>query len=780
MSKNKTTPISIKEKMQTSYLNYSLSVIIGRALPDVRDGLKPVHRRILYATKKLGLTHDKAHKKSARIVGEVLGKYHPHGDAAVYNAMVRMAQEFSQRYKLIDGHGNFGSIDGDNAAAMRYTEARLAKISKELLADIDDDTVDFNDNFDGSLEEPEVLPTKIPSLLVNGSSGIAVGMSTNIPPHNLNNVSDALIALLDNDTISIDKLINIIKGPDFPTGGQIIGKKGIKKAYKTGKGKVILRGKSKIEQKGNKRNKIIITEIPYQLSKAKLIEEIVDTVKKNKIKHVYDVRDETGREGLRVVIELKNKANPKIILNRLFKFTSLQKNFRINMLALVDRTPKVMNLKDILQHFIDFRKEIVTRRTEHRLKNAKDKAHTLIALKKATDQLDEVIAIIRNSRSTNKAKRKLQRKLELTKKQAKAILNMKLQRLVGLEIEKLEEDLKTTQAKIKDLESILANDSKLKDIIKTELLAIKDEYGDNRNTDIIEDINKAKLDKKDLIKDKKAVISLSFNKFIKRSEKVEQVRASKNDFITHILVGGSHDKLLIFSESDKAHILKLHNLPEHHSLSTGEPLKEFIKLPYNEKITGLFLLNKDTEQKNILLATKNGLVKKSKARDYETKISSLKAINLEESDRIIGLKATENDKNLLLATKKGYVIHFSEDEISLTGRNTKGSKGINLVKNDEVVSLATSNQNDYLIALTQNSRLIKKAISKLTIQKRNGRGINILETEKEEIKEAIAVSKEEEFALIDDEDNLIIENTDNIKAVNNTKLTDIRKIKKRS
>ncbi|GAB6098129.1 DNA gyrase subunit A [Halanaerocella petrolearia] len=755
-------PVSIEDKMQDSYLNYSLSVIIGRALPDVRDGLKPVHRRILYATKKLGLTPDKAHKKSARIVGEVLGKYHPHGDRAVYDAMVRMAQEFSQRYKLIDGHGNFGSIDGDSAAAMRYTEAKLAPISLELLKDIEEDTIDFIDNFDGSLEEPTVLPSRVPNLLVNGSSGIAVGMSTNIPPHNLSELTDGLIKLLDNPDLEVEDLIKTISGPDFPTGGEIVGNKGIKQAYETGKGKIALRGKTTVEDRGRGRERIVITEIPYQLNKTKLIKEIANTVKKDKVNNVSNVRDESDREGLRIVIDLKKKADPEIILNRLYKYTSLQSNFRINMLALIDQQPKVMNLKTILKHFIDFRKEVVTRRTEYELRKAKDREHILLGLKKAIDNLDQVIKIIRQSDSSKKAKKNLQRQLEVTKKQAEAILNMKLQRLVSLEIEKLEDELAQLKEEIESLNIILNEEEKLKELIKKELIEVKEEYGDQRKTKIIEDDSKAKLDKKDLIKDKKAVISLSHNHKIKRTDSKENIRSGKNDFITHVLSGRSHNKILFFTQTGQVHLLKIHQISEHHGLSTGDPLSDFIKLPLNDEIVDIVILNEEVQEDYITIATKNGLVKKTKGKEYKTSVSSLKAINLAEDDEVIGIKVTNGEENLLLGTKEGYTIHFAETEVSPTGRNTKGRKGIKLQEDDQVISFHTTNEDQVVVSLTENGRGKISPITDYNLQQRNGKGLQTMSSDNYKLLNIIAGNREDELMLITDEDQLIRKKIDQI------------------
>ncbi|WP_027340853.1 DNA gyrase subunit A [Halonatronum saccharophilum] len=762
MKDKKVTPVSIEEKMKSSYLNYSLSVIIDRALPDVRDGLKPVHRRILYATKKLGLTPDKPHKKSARIVGEVLGKYHPHGDAAVYNAMVRMAQNFSQRYQLIDGHGNFGSIDGDSAAAMRYTEAKLTPLSEELLKNIDENTVQFTDNFDGSLQEPRVLPSRVPNLLVNGSSGIAVGMSTNIPPHNLNEVIDSLIKLLEDPNKSIEDIMDIIPGPDFPTGGTIIGNTGIKKAYKTGKGSITLRGKSVVEGAGSGRKRIVITEIPYQLTKTKLIEEIADAVKKAKVDNIKDLRDESDRHGIRVVIDLKRKANPEIILNRLYKYTSLQSSLRINLLALVDQEPKVMNLKKILNHFLDFRKEVILNRTSYQLAQKEEREHILIGLKKATDNLDKVIEVVRKSKSTKIAKKNLQRELEVTKVQAEAILNLKLQRLVGLEIEKLNEDLKKVRAEIKFLKSILDKKDVLEGIIKDELLEVKDRYGDPRKTEIIADDSKAELDKKDLIKDKKVVISLSFRNYIKRSDTRDNIRAGKNDFITHIVEGRTHDKLVFITDKGQAHFITAHQVPEHHGLSTGDPLNQFLKLPMNEKIVTILMLNKSNKEKYITIATKDGLVKKTEAKEYESTISSIIALNLNDGDEVIGASFTDGDNKILLGTKAGYTIHFEEEQVSPTGRNTKGSKGINLKEDDEVISFNITDKSDLVIALTKNGRGKATPLDEYTLQNRYGKGLKTLSNDKYTLLSLFSAEENEKIMLVSGNGELKEMKIDNI------------------
>lgn len=754
MIEQEITPVPIEDKMKESYLNYSLSVIISRALPDVRDGLKPVHRRILYATKKLGLTPNKPHKKSARIVGEVLGKYHPHGDAAVYDAMVRMAQYFSQRYKLIDGHGNFGSIDGDSAAAMRYTEARLAPLSEELLADIEKETINFVDNFDGSLQEPTVLPSRVPNLLVNGSSGIAVGMSTDIPPHNLKEVISALIHLLEDQDLTIEDLMEYIPGPDFPTGGKIIGNDEIKKAYRTGKGRITLRGKTKIEKRSRNCESIVITEIPYQLNKSKLIEEIADTVKKGKVDNVTNVRDESDQDGLRIVIELKSKANTEIILNRLYKYTSLQTSQRINMLALVDQQPEVMDLKTILQHFLDFRREVVTRRTEFELQKAKNRQHILLGLKEAIDNLDKVISIIRNSQKPSTAKKNLQDKLNVSKKQAAAILDMKLQRLVSLERKKITEELTELKEKIEALNSILNKKEVMDDLIKEELIETKEEYGDERKTEIITDESKAELDESDLIKNEDIVLSFSYNKYLKRTTDMENIRAGKGDYITDIMTGTTRDDLLFFTNTGQVHILKTHEIPEHHGLSTGDPLSDYLKLPLDEEIVDILLLTDETKEKYITIATEQGLVKKTVGKKYETTVSSIKAINLNEGDEVIGVKVTDGQQNLFLGTKGGQTIHFNEDSISDTGRNTKGSKGINLAENDKVISFNLTAESDYVITATADGRATRTDIGAYQIQNRNGKGLKTLTNDSYEVIGIIAANRENKLLFVTKEGQL--------------------------
>ncbi|ADO77172.1 DNA gyrase subunit A [Halanaerobium praevalens] len=720
-------PIAIEDKMKDAYLNYSLSVIIGRALPDVRDGLKPVHRRILFAARELGLFHSKAHKKSARLVGEVLGKFHPHGDSAVYDAMVRMAQDFNQRYQLIDGQGNFGSIDGDSAAAMRYTETKLTEIAEALLANIDQKTVNFVDNFDGSLQEPEVLPSKIPNLLVNGSSGIAVGMSTSIPPHNLGEVIDALVHLLDYPNARLETIIkNHLPGPDFPTGASIIGNDGIKAAYQSGKGKITLRAKSKIEKKKRHKN-LIITEIPYQVNKSKLIEEIAELVNKGKISSVSDLRDESDKKGIRIVIELKANADPELTLNRLYKYTNLQNNFRINLLAINDKKPVVMGLLEILNHFLDFRKEIIKNHSKYNLTKAENRYHILEGLKKAIDQLDIVIDVIRNSEAKKEAKAKLVKKLKISERQAQSILEMQLQRLVGMEFEKLEAEKKDLAQKIKYYKNILNNEEELKSVLRAELKEIKKKFSDPRRTDIIADDSKAEITKNDLIKEKKAIISLSYRGIIKRNDEYKNLRTAKNDYLISTVGGSSLDQLLFFSNQGEVYNLQVHNIEEHHGLATGENLSKYLQIPINESIIDLNILSKNkakTKNKYYTFVTENGLIKRTEVDEYRTNYSHIRAIKLDE-DQLVNVEKTDEASDLIVISKKGYLIRFKGSSFSTTGRNTLGSRAINLIKNDKVLYFSTFENNSFIISISENGRANKIKLSEFETQKRNGKGNRI-------------------------------------------------------
>jgi DNA gyrase subunit A len=720
-------PIAIEDKMKDAYLSYSLSVIVSRALPDVRDGLKPVHRRILYASNELGLTHKKSHKKSARIVGEVLGKYHPHGDAAVYNAMVRMAQPFNQRYKLIDGHGNFGSIDGDSAAAMRYTEARLTDISSKILEDINIETVEFDDIFDGSLKEPLVLPSKVPNLLVNGSSGIAVGMSTSIPPHNLNEIIDALKHLIKHPNARLETIMKKIPGPDFPTGAKIIGEEGIKNAYKTGNGKIILRAKAKVE-KNRRKKQIIITELPYQTNKAKLIEEMANLVKKEKLGKIHDIRDESDQDGLRISIDLKRGADSELVLNRLFKYSSLQTNYRINLLALNKNRPEVMGIITILKHFIKFRQEVITKRTEYKLTKTEDRYHILQGLIKAIDELDLVISIIRNSNSTKEAKNSLIKQLSISEGQAKAILTMQLQRLVGMETKKLLNEAKDLKAKIKRYKNILSDKEVLNRLLKEELQEVKDMYGDQRRTEIVSNQEKAVISKEDLIKEKDAVISLSYRQNIKRTDCSDNIRPAKNDYIIDSTSGKSLDRLLFFTDIGQMYSLPVHQIPEHHGLSTGENITKYIQIPLRENIINMICLNDKAKDGFITIATEKGMVKKTIGTEYNTNYTKIKAINLNKNDRVIDVRVTDENDQILLGTYFGKAIRFTSSSINDTGRNTKGSKGIKLKNNDRVINMniiKDKDPEDYILALTESGKAHKAKLNSYSTQNRNGKGLNV-------------------------------------------------------
>ncbi len=746
-------PIAIEDKMKDSYLNYSLSVIVGRALPDVRDGLKPVHRRILYASSELGLTSDKPHKKSARIVGEVLGKYHPHGDRAVYDAMVRMAQYFNQRYLLIDGHGNFGSIDGDSPAAMRYTEARLTKLSENILSDFKMETVNFIDNFDGSLKEPVVLPTKIPNLLVNGSSGIAVGMSTNIPPHNITEIIEGLIYLLKHPNAKIKTLMKYIPGPDFPTGAKIIGTKGIENAYKKGKGKIKLRATSEIE-KINRKKQIVITELPFQVNKSKLLEDIASLINKGKIENITDLRDETDKDGLRIVIELKQGTDSNLVLNRLYKYTSLQSTFRINLLALVDNKPQVMNIRKMMQHFIDFRRQIVKRRTQFNLDKAKNRYHILKGLKIAIDELDLVIAIIRNSKSTKEASKKLQSELKISKIQAEAILKMQLQRLVGMETNKLTKEAAKLADDIENYEKILANKEKLDNVIRNEFRQIKKEFSDERKTEIITDEQKAEIKKKDLIKEKNAIITYSYRQKLKRNSSRDNIRAGKNDYIIDITSGITYNNLLFFTKSGMVYSLPVHQITEHHGLSTGDSINKFIKIPLKEEIVRIMCLNEKINNNYVTIATEMGFVKKTIGKDYQTNYTSIKAINLNKNDNVIDVMGTDGKQEIMLSTKMGRIIRFDEDSISDTGRNTIGSYGIKLAKDDRAINMNIVNDNKYVVSITASGKANKINIGTFRNQKRNGKGVKTISSSNYEISAILTAKNEDCLLLIDDEENI--------------------------
>lgn len=731
---NRILPIEIAEEMKKSYIDYSMSVIAGRALPDVRDGLKPVHRRILYSMNELNLTPDKPYRKSARIVGDVLGKYHPHGDSAVYLAMVRMAQDFSTRGLLVDGHGNFGSIDGDSPAAMRYTEARMSKLSLELLRDIDKETVDFTPNFDESLKEPSVLPARYPNLLVNGSNGIAVGMATSIPPHNLGEVIDATVYLIDNEEATVEELMQFIKGPDFPTSAIIMGKENITEAYRTGRGKVKVRSRAYIEELAKGKQQIIITEIPYQVNKAKLVEKIAELVKDKKVEGISDLRDESNRNGMRIVIELKRDVNANIVLNNLYKHSQMEDTFSIIMLALVNGVPKILNLKQILYHYVQHQKDVVTRRTKFELNKAEARAHILEGLKIALDNIDAVINLIRSSKTGQEAKLGLIEQFKLSELQAQAILDMKLQRLTGLERDKIEAEYEELIKKINRLKEILSNERLLLNVIKEEMLIIKENYADERRTEIKH--SEGEIDMRDLINDEEIAITLTHFGYIKRlpsdtyksqrrgGRGVSALTTREEDFVKHLVSTTTHSKLLFFTNKGRVFKLNAYDIPEGKRQAKGTAIVNLLQLGPNEKIATLISIDESESNEFLLLATKNGIVKKTKREEFKNiNKSGLIAIGLREDDELIDVRVTNGNKEVLLVTKQGMSIKFDEKDIRPTGRTAIGVKGIALSENDKVVSMSLANEGTDLLVVSENGFGKRTDINEYRIQTRSGKGI---------------------------------------------------------
>lgn len=727
----------IEEEMKQSYLDYSMSVIVSRALPDVRDGMKPVHRRILFAMNELGMTYDKAYKKSARIVGEVLGKYHPHGDSSVYGAIVRMAQDFNYRYPLVDGHGNFGSIDGDSAAAMRYTEARMAKISGELMEDIDKNTIDFMKNFDDSLDEPTVLPAKLPNLLLNGATGIAVGMATNIPPHNLGELVDGILAQIENPDITCLELMDYIKGPDFPTGGIIDGHKGIRDAYLTGRGKIRVRGKVEVEELKSGKANIIIKEIPYQLNKAILIEKIADLVKEKKINGISDLRDESDRDGIRVVIEVKKGEEPELILNKLYKFTELQNTFGIIMLALVNNAPKVLNLKEIIAEYLKHRFIVITRRTQFDLEKAEKRAHILQGYRIALENIDRIIEIIRGSADGNTAREVLIEKYGFSDVQSRAILDMKLQRLTGLEREKIDAEYVEIEKYILELKDILSHDSKIYDIIKKELLYLKEKYGDERKT-VIEN-ERMEILPEDLIKDESVILTLTNKGYVKRME-VSKYKAQKrggkgvasqntieDDFVVSIDSATNLDTLMIFTNQGRVFNLKVYEIPESSKQSRGKLISNIIRIREDEKIRAVIKTRDFSSENEVVFVTKEGLIKKTNLNEFKNiNNSGLKAIKLKPEDDIIyvGLIEEIDKEELLLATKLGQSIRFGSDNVRATGRDTMGVKAITLKEGDSVVSaMLIKDRDGMILTMTENGYGKRTRIDEYPLQARSGKGV---------------------------------------------------------
>ena len=762
---DKVHDIDLKKTMENSYIDYAMSVIASRALPDVRDGLKPVQRRILYAMIELNNGPDKPHRKCARIVGDTMGKYHPHGDSSIYGALVNMAQEWSTRYPLVDGHGNFGSIDGDSAAAMRYTEARMAKISNELLEDIDKNTIDFRKNFDDSLDEPTVLPAKLPNLLLNGATGIAVGMATNIPPHNLGEVVDGTLALIDNPELTPLDLMEYIKGPDFPTGGIIDGDKGIKDAYMTGRGKVRVRGKIEIEELKNGKINIIIREIPYQLNKATLIEKIAELVKDKKIVGISDLRDESDRDGIRVVIELKKGEEPELILNKLYKYTDLQSTFGIIMLALVNNTPRVLNLKQIIEEYIKHRFEVITRRTQFNLDKAEKRAHILQGYRIALNNIDRIIELVRAATDGNQAREQLVEKYGFTDIQARAILDMKLQRLTGLERDKVEAEYQEIEKYISELREILANDSKIYEIMKTELQELKDKYDDDRRT-VIEKERK-EINPEDLIKDEEVILTFTNKGYVKRME-LSKYKAQKrggrgvasqntveDDFVENIESAMNLDTLMIFTNQGRVYNIKVYEIPETSKQSRGRLIGNIINLKTDEKIRAIIKTRDFSNENEVIFVTKDGTVKKTNLSEFKNINSSgLKAIKLKENDDIIYVGLIEDivNEQLLIATQAGYSIRFSCEELRATGRDTMGVKGLTLREGDTVVSalLIKDIENSSILTITENGYGKRTKIDEYPLQSRIGKGVINLRCSAKtgSVVSVLSVSTDEELMAI--------------------------------
>jgi len=738
MSPERQTPVPIEEEMRRSYLDYAMSVIVGRALPDVRDGLKPVHRRVLYAMQELGLNFNRPYKKAARVVGEVLGKYHPHGDAPVYEALVRMVQEFSLRYPLVDGQGNFGSIDGDPPAAMRYTEARLARIAHELLADIDKETVDFVPNFDESLQEPVVLPTKVPNLLVNGSSGIAVGMATNVPPHNLSEIVDGLVMLIDDPDASADDLMKVIPGPDFPTYGYIYGRGGIREAYTTGRGIITLRAKAHAEKLRGGREAIVVTELPYQVNKASLLEKIGELVRDKRIEGISERRDESSREGIRVVLELGRGEIPQIVMNQLYKHTAMQTTFGVIMLALVGRRPQVVTLKQMLQEFIAFRREVVTRRTRYDLARAEEKAHILEGLRKAVDQLDLVIRLIRQAESPDVAREALMTRLTLTEVQARAILDMRLQRLTQLERHKIVEEHEQTLALIAGLRGILASEQRLMGLIKEELLTIKQEFGDARRTEIVAETTDLTIE--DLLADEDMVVTITRSGYIKRTH-IEAYRSQRRggkgvtgmetkeeDIVADLFVASTHSSLLFFTNQGKVHWLKVHEIPEGGRLAKGKAMVNLLALAEREAVAACVPV-KDFASGYILFATKLGKVKKTELGAFShPRQGGIIAITLEDGDEVMGARRTDGQREVFLSTKEGMCIRFPEDEVRAMGRTAGGVRGIDVETGDQVIAAEVVQEGVMVLTVTQRGYGKRTPLDEYRLQGRAGKGVIDIKT----------------------------------------------------
>jgi DNA gyrase subunit A len=735
----KVLPVALEDEMKSSYIDYAMSVIVSRALPDVRDGLKPVHRRILYGMHELGLAHNRPYKKSARIVGEVLGKYHPHGDSAVYQSMVRMVQDFSLRYPLVNGQGNFGSVDGDSPAAMRYTEARLMRISDEILRDLDKNTVDFTSNFDDSLQEPTVMPAYLPSLLLNGASGIAVGMATNIPPHNLTEVVNGLVAMIDKPEITNEELIEYVSAPDFPTGGIIFGYEGVKSAYTTGRGKVVIRARANVETHKNDRESIIITELPFQVNKANLIEKIADLVRDGKVQDISNIRDESDRDGMRVVIETKRSSQPEVIINQLFKHTQMQVTFGVIMLALVNGAPKVLTLRETMVHFLAHRMDVLIRRTQYELDAAERRAHILEGYIIALDNIDEVIETIKKSKDAETAKIRLMKRFSLSEIQAKAILDMRLQRLTGLERKKIEDEYKEIIKLIEKLRGILDNENKRNTIIKNELIALQERYGDERRTEIIKNYQEFSLE--DIIAEEDVVVTISHSGFIKRfpvSGYRKQARGGRGvagagtkdeDFIEHMFVASTHHYIMFFTDKGKCYWKKVHELPEGGRATRGRSLQNLVEKEKNELITAFVTVKEFVDDKSIVMVTANGTIKKTKLSAYSNvRKGGINAINIAEGDKLIEVKLADGNNDIVIGTKKGLAIRFNEADVREMGRTATGVRGIRLGAGDIVIGFLVVRSLSTLLVVTNKGFGKRSSIDDYRITRRGGKGVITVKT----------------------------------------------------
>ena len=761
-------PIDLEQEMKKSFISYAMAVIISRALPDVRDGLKPVHRRILYAMHELGVTPDKPYRKCARIVGDVLGKYHPHGDSSVYGALVRLAQDFATRYPLVDGQGNFGSVDGDGAAAMRYTEARMSKLNLQMLADIDKETVDFVPNFDETLMQPTVMPSRYPNLLVNGSSGIAVGMATNIPPHNLGEVIDGVVKLIDNPEATSQELMDCIKGPDFPGGGLILGRRGIYDTYTTGRGRIVVRAKTDIEPMANNRQRIVVTEIPYMVNKAVLVSKIAELVHDKKLEGISDIRDESDREGMRIVIELKRDVNAAVVLNYLYKHTQLQDAFGAIMLALVDGEPKVLSLREMLYHYLEHQKDVIVRRTRYDLDKAEARAHILEGLLIALDNIDEIVKIIRGSANTGEAKLQLMERFGLSDKQAQAILDMRLARLTGLERERLQEEYAELQKTIAYLRAVLSDEKLVLNIIKEEILVIKEKYADERRTQI--SMIDGEIDPEDLIQEDSVVVTLTHFGYVKRIPRTtyrSQNRGGKGvlgmttreeDFAEKLLVTSTHAEIMFFTNRGRVYSLKAYEIPEAGRTARGTAIVNLLQLSGGEKVTAMVPLPKERETGYLVMATKNGLIKKTGSDEFANlRKMGLIAIALREDDELISVELTRGESELIMATRNGMAIRFSEDQIRAMGRNSMGVKSFELAEGDEVISVAKVEEGKHVLAITQNGYGKRTDISEFRLQSRGGKGIMAMRlTEKTGLLAAqLLVDEDEDIMLITDDGTII-------------------------